>query len=195
MAPHTPQRSERPGKPVALLDRARRPPHVSTIWVWIVSDSNRPDSSVTRVCHTIVRRPRWSGVDSARTTPARPAAKKLVLDSSVVVLAPAGRLSAVANAPTVSASAIRVPPCRAPPKVVNASRYASSATTRSWLASVKRRPSSSGSVALHSSFMAATSSSIDALSRESPCVDRHLMPSLDLIALPALVPPCYDPPD
>src|SRR2546425_12785445 len=63
-----------------------RDAHVSTIWVWMVIDSNRPDSSVTRVCQTIVRRPRWSGVDSARTVPDRPAAKKLVLDSSVVVL-------------------------------------------------------------------------------------------------------------
>src|SRR6266446_94321 len=151
--------------------------HVSTIWVWMVIDSRRPDSSVTRVCQTIVRRPRWSGVDSARTVPDRPAAKKLVLDSSVVVPEPGGRFSAVANAPTVSASAIRVPPCRLPPNVVKASRYGSSATTRSRLASVNRRPSSSGSVALQSSFMAARSMSIRA----------------SYAALPVLVVPCYDP--
>src|SRR2546425_12489518 len=107
MAPHTPQGSERHGFPGALLDRAHRPPHVSTIWVWIVSDRSRPDSSVTRVCQTIVRRPRWSGVDSARTVPDRPAAKKLVLDSSVVVLAPAGGVRAGGDAAAGSATALR----------------------------------------------------------------------------------------
>src|SRR5687767_7006873 len=73
--------------------------HVSTIWVWIVSDRSRPDSSEIRVCQTIVRRPRWSGVHSARTVLDRPAAKKFVFDSSVVVVAPVGRLRTVANAP------------------------------------------------------------------------------------------------
>ena len=29
-----------------------------TIWVWMVCASSRPDASVTRVCHTIVVRPR-----------------------------------------------------------------------------------------------------------------------------------------
>ena len=32
--------------------------HPSTICVWMVMDSRRPDSSVTRVCHTMVRLPR-----------------------------------------------------------------------------------------------------------------------------------------
>ena len=35
----------------------------------MVSESRRPLASVTRVCQTWVRLPRWSGVDSARTTP------------------------------------------------------------------------------------------------------------------------------
>jgi hypothetical protein len=64
----------------------------STIWVCTVRASNRPASSVTRVCHTIVLRPRCSGVVSARTTPSRPPAKRLVFDSSVVVV-PGGRFS------------------------------------------------------------------------------------------------------
>src|SRR6059036_1182554 len=68
----------------------------------MVSDSRRPVESVTRVCHTWVRRPRCSGVASARTVPDLPAAKKFVLDSSVVVLAPAGRFRNVAAAPTVN---------------------------------------------------------------------------------------------
>src|SRR6202158_5888923 len=114
--------------------------HISTICVCVVSESSRPDSSVTRVCHTWVRLPLWSGVASARTTPLRPAAKKLVLDSSVVVDAPAGRLTTVAAAPTVSASAIRVPPCSAPPTVRSSSRMVSSATTRSGPASTLRNP-------------------------------------------------------
>src|SRR5947209_12982112 len=64
----------------------------STIWVCTVIASSRPDASVTRVCHTIVRRPRCSGVDSARTTPSRPASKKFVFDPTVVVVVPGGRL-------------------------------------------------------------------------------------------------------
>ena len=45
------------------IGRRRRGPacssaHIRTIWVWIVSDRSRPPSSVTRVCHTIVRLPR-----------------------------------------------------------------------------------------------------------------------------------------
>src|SRR6185437_3519529 len=126
---------------VTREDAGERDPHVNTIWVWVVSESSRPESSVTRVCQTWVRLPLWSGVASARTTPLRPAAKKLVLDSSVVVLAPAGRFTTVAAAPTVSASAIRVPPWSAPPTVRSSSRMVSSATTRSGLASTMRRPS------------------------------------------------------
>src|SRR5258705_13993032 len=72
----------------AGLDQATGP---KTIWVWIVIESSRPDSSTTRVCQTIVRLPRCSGVASARTRPARAAAKKLVLDSTGVVPAPGGR--------------------------------------------------------------------------------------------------------
>src|SRR5215813_1761867 len=79
---------------------------------------------------------------SARTTPLRPAAKKFVLDSRVVVPAPGGRLRAVPVAPTVSAKAMRVPPWRAPPTVRRSSRMASSATTRSGLVSMKRMPRS-----------------------------------------------------
>ena len=42
-------------------------------------ERRRPPSSVTRVCQTWVRLPRWSGVDSACAAPERPAAKKFVL--------------------------------------------------------------------------------------------------------------------
>src|SRR5215510_14644731 len=102
----------------------------------------------------IVRLPRCRGVASARIVPDRPAAKKLVLDSIVVVLAPGGKLSIVAAAPTVSARAIRVPPWRLPPTVVRASRNESSATTRPGLVSTKRMPSSSARVPLWSSEIA-----------------------------------------
>jgi hypothetical protein len=54
--------------------------------------------------------------------PDLPAAKKLVLDSMVVVLAPGGRFMAVAAAPIVSAKAISVPPSRLSPTVVSSGR-------------------------------------------------------------------------
>src|SRR5213594_3622166 len=93
-----------------------------------------------------VRQPRCSGVDSARTTPSRPASKKFVFDSTVVVVVPGGRLRNVAVAPTMSASAISVPPWSGPPTVRSWSRMSTSATTRSRLASTKRTPRSSVSV-------------------------------------------------
>ena len=40
---------------------------LSTNWVWITSATARPSAVVTRVCHTIVRAPRWMGVVSPRT--------------------------------------------------------------------------------------------------------------------------------
>ena len=72
--------------------------------------SGERDLQASTICQTIVRLPRWSGVVSAHTLPERPAVKKLVLGSSVVVPAPGGRSSIVAATPTVSASAIKVPP-------------------------------------------------------------------------------------
>jgi len=107
----------------------------------------RPSSSVTSVWTTIVLRPTCRGWVLAWAAPLRTPRKKLVLDSSVVVDAPAGRLTTVAAAPTVSASAIRVPPCNAPPTVRSSSRMVSSATTRSGVASTMRSPSTeTGSV-------------------------------------------------
>src|SRR5688500_14600224 len=103
----------------------------------MVSESSLPAPSVTRVCHTWVRRPLCRMSASARITPERPAAKKLVFASSVAVLTP---LAAVPAAPAVSASAISVPPCTAPPSVVRCSPASSSATTRSGPASTKRMP-------------------------------------------------------
>jgi hypothetical protein len=70
-----------------------------------------PSPDVTRVCHTIVRLPRWTDVHSPRTvSPARPAARKFVFDSIVVVPWPATRCCAVAKAPSVSAKAMSAPP-------------------------------------------------------------------------------------
>jgi hypothetical protein len=37
-----------------------------TIWVCVTIATSLPSSRVTRVCHTELRRPMWSGVDSAR---------------------------------------------------------------------------------------------------------------------------------
>ena len=52
--------------------------------------ASRPSLRMIRVCQTMVVRPRWSGVHSARmVSPAGTAAKKLVLLSIVVVPAPA----------------------------------------------------------------------------------------------------------
>src|SRR5436190_731093 len=133
------------GEAVAEVPGALRPERgSSTIWVWMTRASRRPDASVTRVSHTMVVRPRWSGVEAARTVPSLAPAKKLVFDSSVVVEAPCGRLRNVAVAATVSARAMIVPPWSLPPIVLRSSRIASSATTRSVVASTKRMPSSSG---------------------------------------------------
>src|SRR2546426_593703 len=132
------------GEAAAEVPGALVPGALRTIWVWIVSVSRRPDASVTRVSHTMVVRPRWSGVEVARTRPSCTPAKKLVFDSSVVVPAPGGRLRNVAEAATVSARAMRVPPWSLPPMVLRSSRTASSATTRSFVASTKRMPKSSG---------------------------------------------------
>src|SRR3954470_18248065 len=65
------------------------------------------------------------------------AAKKLVLDSRVAVLKPS---AAVPTAPTVSASAISVPPCTAAVVVFSSPRTSSSPTTRSGVASTMRIP-------------------------------------------------------
>src|SRR5262249_61321655 len=75
---------------------------------------------------------RWSGVHSAlATSPAGIAAKKLVLLSIVVVLAPSDRLAMVAIAPSVSANAMTAPPCSTGGRVHNSSRTGSSAFTQS----------------------------------------------------------------
>jgi hypothetical protein len=172
-----------PGLALHLMEReritvwvSRQQAHVRTICVWMVRESRRPVSSVIRVCQTMVRFPRWSGVASARTVPERPAAKKLVLDSSVVVPAPGGRFSTVAVAPTVSASAIRVPPWRLPPTVLRSSLIASWATSRSGLASTIRMPRSSANVPPSRSEIAAGSISMDS-------------PPLRMICLPHLAGP------
>ena len=57
-----------------------------TSCVWVTSAHSLPSLRVTRVCQTMVVRPRWSGVHSAlATSPIGIAAKKLVLLSIVVV--------------------------------------------------------------------------------------------------------------
>src|SRR5215831_7111555 len=122
---------------------------VSTACVCIVSDSSFPDSSVTRVCHTMVLLPLCSGVASARIVPPFPAAKKLVFDSIVAVAAPSGRLRIVAVPPTASASAISVPPCTVPRMVHRRGWISSSATTRSVPVSTKRMPRCSASRPFH----------------------------------------------
>ena len=49
-------------------------------WVWVTIAASLPSLRMMRVCHTIVVRPRCSGVHSARmVSPAGTAAKKLVL--------------------------------------------------------------------------------------------------------------------
>ena len=137
---------------IAILQPQRIQDRLGQLRREIESGSPRPEMELTLD-------PRWSMasataqekpglVASARTVPDRPAAKKLVLDSSVVVLAPAGRLRNVAAAPTVSASAINVPPCSAPPTVVSAGRCSNSATTRSGVASTNWMPRCSASVPL-----------------------------------------------
>ena len=63
-------------------------PH-NTSWVCVTSATSLSSSVVTRVCHTIVRRPRCSGVAApVIRLPRGAAAMKLVLLSIVVVPAP-----------------------------------------------------------------------------------------------------------
>src|SRR5262245_3401269 len=81
--------------------------------VWITNAATRPSLRVILVCHTMVVRPRCRGVQVAfAVSPLGIAAKKLVLLSIVVVVAPAAKLATVAMAPNVSASAMTAPPCR-----------------------------------------------------------------------------------
>src|SRR5690242_847777 len=54
--------------------------HVSTIWVWVTMATSLPSSRAIRVCHTELRRPICSGVDSATTVvPSGAGEMKLVL--------------------------------------------------------------------------------------------------------------------
>src|SRR5580700_12180000 len=79
----------------------------STSWVCVTSATSLPSGVAIRVCQTIVRRPRCSGVASAVTrVPTGAAAMKLVLLSIVVVPAPSGRFSIVPTPPSVSANAM-----------------------------------------------------------------------------------------
>ena len=105
--PRARSRGRRPGR------RPARSPHEHHLGL-DGEGEEPPPASVTRVCHTMVRRPRCRHVASARSGPDRPAARKLVLDSRVAVVAPSGRLRNVAAAPTVSARAISAPPWTAP---------------------------------------------------------------------------------
>jgi len=67
-----------------------------TIWVWITKAHNLPSPRVMRVCHTMVERPRCSGVHSARAvSPTGMAAKKFVLLSMVAVRPPGGRTATI----------------------------------------------------------------------------------------------------
>src|SRR5690606_23514908 len=94
-----------------------------------------------RVCQTIVVRPLWSGVHSARAvSPSGTAAKKLVLLSIVVVIVPRGRLTIVAMPPRWSASAMSAPPCRMPWPFSISGRTVISATMRSGVISVIFHP-------------------------------------------------------
>ena len=73
-----------------------------TSCVWVTTATKRPFSEVMRVCQTMVRRPRCGGRHSPMTfVPEGAGARKFVLDSTVVVWAPSGRFSVVAQAPSV----------------------------------------------------------------------------------------------
>src|SRR5258707_1786708 len=94
-----------------------------------------------RVCQTIVRRPRCTGIASPVTrVPSGAAGMKLVLLSIVVVPAPSGRLRIVPVAPSVSAKAMIAPPCNTAGRVHSSSRTGNSATTRSGAAWVNSMP-------------------------------------------------------
>ena len=73
-----------------------------SIWVWMVSERSRPPSSVTRVCHTWVRLPLCSAMDSARTFPCSAAMglRTATLESKTnfFAAATAGKLRAEATA-------------------------------------------------------------------------------------------------
>ena len=66
------------------------------------------------VCHTDVVRPMCSGIATARITGPTPAAKKLVLDSSVPPRCPGGIFATAPAAPVASASDMIAPPLTRP---------------------------------------------------------------------------------
>ena len=115
----------------------------NTICVCVTTASSLPFSDVTRVCQTIVRRPRCIATHSARTVvPTIAGPMKLVFDSIVVVIAPSRRFNDVAQPPSVSASAIIAPPCRIAGRVHISSRTFISAVTHSGVALTNLIPSS-----------------------------------------------------
>ena len=114
--------------------------HASTIWVWIVCEAAAPRVGDTGLPdHGALAA--IDGADSARTMPARPAAKKFVFDSSVVVRRPGAgsapwpRRRPCRRAPSACPRAGRRQPSQVVPEV-------SSATTDR-AASTKRIPSRS----------------------------------------------------
>jgi hypothetical protein len=131
-----------------------------TIWVW-VTEAMVLSPTETRVCQTMVWRPRCRGAQTAVTvSPVRAAARKFVLDSTVVVEAPGGRLSIVATPPRVSARAMMAPPCMMPGTVQSSSRTVTSALTLSGSTSSRRMPRRSGRRPLARSWMTAGSTGV-----------------------------------
>src|ERR1700735_1185002 len=127
-----------------------------------------------RVCQTIVRRPRWIATHSALTVvPTAAGARKLVFDSSVVVDAPARRLSDVAQPPRVSARAIIAPPCSTAGRVHRASRTFISAVTHSAVALRNLIPSS-----FANGSMSRVSCSIAFITEHHVLVERASGPSI-----------------
>src|SRR4051794_18045946 len=141
-----------------------------------------------RVCHTMVRRPRCSGVASAVTrVPTGAEAMKFVLLSIVVVPAPSGRLRNVPTPPSVSANAMIAPPCSTAGRVHRSSRTVISATTRSGAAWVNSIPMSSANGSI-SDLIFASASILDSPSAISTLSRRPAV--LDLLRLVARLPLC-----
>jgi hypothetical protein len=102
---------------------------LKTSCVCVTIATSLPSAVVTRVCHTIVRRPRCKGVVSPTIRlPMGAVLMKLVLLSIVAVRPPSVRFASVPSAPNVSAKAMTAPPCGTAGRVQSSSRTIISAT-------------------------------------------------------------------
>ena len=131
----------------------RRRLHVRTICVCVVSDSMRPLSSVTLVCQTMVRLPRWRGAlgaDEAGSTRREEVGLRLEGGRAGA----RGQVEDGGHGPDGVGEGHEGAAMERTPTVRSSSRMARRATTRSLLVSSNSIPRCSPSVPFHRSVMA-----------------------------------------